>query len=101
MKKIVTLLGSRMYCTKVSVVSQAMRQSRTWHEMLAHNDQHSHAKLADVFFDESGIGHTDDFLDITSGVHCSVVQRGAEVQPYGRSYSAARIVDTLAEALAS
>lgn len=75
MKKIVTILGARPQFIKASVVSHAIKQTDSMHEVVVHTGQHFDANMSDVFFSELGMSKPEYFLDIHGGTHGAMTGR--------------------------
>ncbi len=75
MKKIVTVLGARPQFIKASVVSNAIRETGTLHEVVVHTGQHFDANMSGVFFAELGMPAPGYSLDIHGGGHGAMTGR--------------------------
>lgn len=75
MKKLLTVLGARPQFIKASVVSEAIRESGAFQEVVVHTGQHFDANMSDVFFDELGMTKPAYHLDIHGGGHGAMTGR--------------------------
>lgn len=73
--KIVSIVGARPQFVKAAVVSRALAERKTIHEILVHTGQHYDDNLSKVFFDELCLPAPAHHLGIGSGPHGEMTGR--------------------------
>lgn len=74
-RKILTVLGARPQFIKASVVSKAMAESATLHEVVVHTGQHFDSNMSAVFFEELGMQAPAFSCGIHGGTHGAMTGR--------------------------
>jgi UDP-GlcNAc3NAcA epimerase len=69
--RIVTIIGARPQFVKAAVVSQALKRSGLFEELIVHTGQHYDANLSDIFFTELGMKAPAYHLGVGSGSHAA------------------------------
>lgn len=75
MKKILTIVGARPQFVKAAMLSNALRASGRYNEVIVHTGQHYDPGMSDVFFEQLGIPAPGHALGIAGGGHGEMTGR--------------------------
>lgn len=75
MKKILTIVGARPQFVKAAMLSNALRSSERFDEVIVHTGQHYDPGMSDIFFEQLGIPAPGHALGIAGGGHGEMTGR--------------------------